>query len=679
MFYLGERCVRAKLLWLIFYSMGFCFWAQNSVSDSIKIDSLDLSELMLLKQTSEGSELEKEMDQSVNSSSARRFSLRNSPNVIILITEEEIRNSGAKDLLEVMGLFNCVDFNVDVQGIVGFNYRGLPANEGKIQILLDGFEINEMAYNSFFLGGEYDMSLIHKVELIKGSGSAIYGGNASYCVVNIISKVQAKKDGLLAHTNAGVSQKGFSNYGLSTHFSKTINNNLHFGLQGAVSRNYRTDKVYTDVYGNSKDFSDSAFQDAYLVNGKLSYKGFYFASLLNIYNTFQADNYQKVLNRFTKNNMFNFANKLGYDWEINKNNQINFSLLQRYNRPYFSSVLDSTDAIQYKVNLNRYSAKVLYHYSYNNWFDFISLNDYFFEYNVKLDADFPDGGRLRQYQNFSTYSEFSFKTKFVNIIGGLRYNKHSIVKDVFIPRISLLKKIKLFNYKIIYSKGYRLPALENFVNAIGEIRPEDTDSYDFEVGYQFSPKLYTSANYFKLLTNNPLFYSSDGATGLESYINSSAAGTQGFEFNAKWRDKRGYFNLRYQYITNAGQPTNIKFLGDSVTDINLGSSQHKVSLYSNYDLNSIFSIAPTVSYLSERYAFVKEETEVDALQKIKPQVLLNLYLHANHVFKSHFSVSIGVNNALNEAIVFPQAYIGNHAPLPGMGREFRFKLSYQLK
>jgi outer membrane receptor for ferrienterochelin and colicin len=222
-----------KFIFIFLISFSF-LKAQNLQVDSLHVDSLELDDLMDLKQTSDGSDLEKEMDQKIESSSAKKFSLRNSPNVISVITEEEIRNSGAKDLLEVLYFFNSVDFNVDVQGYIGFNYRGLPANEGKIQILLDGFEINEIGYNSFFLGGEFDLSLVKKIELVKGSGSAVYGGNASFCVLNIITKLQEKTNDISAQTMGGISSKGVSNYGAAANFTKLIKKDLFLGLQGAI-------------------------------------------------------------------------------------------------------------------------------------------------------------------------------------------------------------------------------------------------------------------------------------------------------------------------------------------------------------------------------------------------------------------------------------------------------------
>jgi outer membrane receptor for ferrienterochelin and colicin len=646
--------------------------------DSLHVDSLDLHDLMNIKQASDGSDLEKEMDQKIESSSAKKFSLRNSPNVISVITEEEIRNSGAKDLLEVLYFFNSVDFNVDVQGYIGFNYRGLPANEGKIQILLDGFEINEMGYNSFFLGGEFDLSLVKKIELVKGSGSAVYGGNASFCVLNIITKLQEKSNDLSVQTMGGVSSKAISNYGASVNFTRLIKKDLFVGLQGAVSKNYRTNRSYTDAFGTAKDISDSTFQKAYFLNGNLTYKGFSFTSLLNVYNTYQIDNFDKIEVKFFNSDMFNFANKITYSWDINKKHNLNFSGSQRHNRPYYGPFTESNLDSIYHTELNRYNGKITYNFNYGNWFNFTSLNDYLYELDFNRAAYFSDSTKVKTYRNLSSYEELSFKTKYVNIIGGIRFNNHSVVGNVIVPRISFLKKINNFNYKLIYSKGYRLPSLENFNTAVGKIEAENTNTYDVEIGYQFSSQLYASANYFNLTTLNPIVYQADGTTGIEQSQNTKAAGTQGFEADVKWKDEWAYVILKYQYITNAGQPINERYTDLSLNNINLATSKHKLSLYTNFELNKSISIAPSLTFLGERYAYFKLDSLPNALQKIAPQFLTNVYLHVNHFLKSDFNFSIGIVNLLNEKILFPQGYRGDHAPLPGMGREFRLKLSYSF-
>jgi outer membrane receptor for ferrienterochelin and colicin len=667
-----------RIIFIFLISISY-LQAQNRQEDSLLVDSLELHDLLDLKQTSDGSDLEKELDQKIESSSAKKFSLRNSPNVISVITEEEIRNSGAKDLLEVLYYFNSVDFNVDVQGYIGFNYRGLPANEGKIQILLDGFEINEMGYNSFFLGGEFDLSLVKKIELVKGSGSAVYGGNASFCVLNIITKLLEKSNDLSVQTMGGLSSKGISNYGASANFTRLINKKLFVGLQGALSKNYRTNRPYTDAFGTTKDISDSTFQKAYYLNGSLSYKRFSFTSLLNVYKTFQIDNFDKIEVKFFNSDMLNFANKLNYNWDINKKHNLNFSVSQRHNRPYYGPFTEINLDSVYHTDLNRYNGKVVYNFYYGNWFNFTSLNDYLYEIDFNRVDFFSDSTKVKTYRNLSSYEELSFKTKFVNIIGGVRFNNHSVVGNVIVPRISFLKKINNFNYKLIYSKGYRLPSLENFNTAVGKIEAENTNTYDFELGYQFSSKLYASANYFNLTTLNPIVYQADGVTGFEQSQNTKAAGTQGFEADVKWKDKWAYVTLKYQYITNAGQPVNERYTDQSLDNINLATTRHKLSLYSNFELSKSVSIAPSLTFLGERFAYFKLDTLPNALQRIDPQFLANVYVHFNHFLDSRFSFSAGIVNMLNQKILFPQGYRGDHAPLPGMGREFRLKLSYNFQ
>ncbi|MBL8920250.1 MAG: Plug domain-containing protein [Myxococcaceae bacterium] len=63
---------------------------------------------------------------------------REAPNVVLLVTREEIVASGARDLLEVLQLLPGFTFHHDVTGVVGVAFRGLWGHEGKVLVLLDG-------------------------------------------------------------------------------------------------------------------------------------------------------------------------------------------------------------------------------------------------------------------------------------------------------------------------------------------------------------------------------------------------------------------------------------------------------------------------------------------------------------------------------------------------------------
>ena len=64
--------------------------------------------------------------------------LTDSPAVVTAVSAEEIRSSGARDLMDVLLLVPGFFFGVDVQGNIGPGFRGLWGVEGKILLLIDG-------------------------------------------------------------------------------------------------------------------------------------------------------------------------------------------------------------------------------------------------------------------------------------------------------------------------------------------------------------------------------------------------------------------------------------------------------------------------------------------------------------------------------------------------------------
>ncbi|MCK6544415.1 TonB-dependent receptor [Myxococcota bacterium] len=126
----------------------------------------------------------------VVTASRREQSPLDAPNAVTIITDEDIRLSGARtipDLLrrvpgmDVMAM-SYSDYNVAMRG---FNRR--IAN--KILVLIDG----RTAYEDF-LGGmlwrgiTLDLADIARIEVVRGPGSAIYGAYAYTGMVNIITK-----------------------------------------------------------------------------------------------------------------------------------------------------------------------------------------------------------------------------------------------------------------------------------------------------------------------------------------------------------------------------------------------------------------------------------------------------------------------------------------------------------
>ena len=127
------------------------------------------------------------------------------PNAVTILTEEDIRLSGARSIpdllrrvpgMDVMAM-SYSDYNVALRG---FNRR--VAN--KVLVLIDG----RTAYQDFVGGTQWraltiDMLDIERIEVVRGPGSAIYGAYAYTGTINIITKRPEAIDGSTVQAHAG--------------------------------------------------------------------------------------------------------------------------------------------------------------------------------------------------------------------------------------------------------------------------------------------------------------------------------------------------------------------------------------------------------------------------------------------------------------------------------------------
>jgi outer membrane receptor for ferrienterochelin and colicin len=97
-----------------------------------------------LRATTEASELQKILNENVAASSKKGLASRETPGIVSVVTAEEIKNSGARDLTDVLKMVPGFEFATDVEFVVGIGLRGNWANEGKILVLVDGHEYNEI-------------------------------------------------------------------------------------------------------------------------------------------------------------------------------------------------------------------------------------------------------------------------------------------------------------------------------------------------------------------------------------------------------------------------------------------------------------------------------------------------------------------------------------------------------
>jgi outer membrane receptor for ferrienterochelin and colicins len=129
---------------------------------------------------------------SVYGASKYQQRLSEAPSSVSIVTEDDIKKYGYQTLADVLrsvrGLYVSYDRNYSYLGMRGFSRPG--DYNGRVLLLINGHRVNDNIYDSAFLGNEFplDLDLIDRVEVIRGPSSSIYGNNALFGVINIITK-----------------------------------------------------------------------------------------------------------------------------------------------------------------------------------------------------------------------------------------------------------------------------------------------------------------------------------------------------------------------------------------------------------------------------------------------------------------------------------------------------------
>ena len=155
-----------------------------------RLTQLSLEQLSNIKVTSVSKEPEK---------------LSKTPAAIYVITQEDIRRSGATSIPEVLRLAPGVEVaRVDSDhwsvGVRGFG--GVLAS--KLLVLIDGRSVYAPLYAGVYWEVQNVMlEDVERIEIIRGPGGTIWGANAVDGVINIITKSAAETQGALVRVGGG--------------------------------------------------------------------------------------------------------------------------------------------------------------------------------------------------------------------------------------------------------------------------------------------------------------------------------------------------------------------------------------------------------------------------------------------------------------------------------------------
>lgn len=111
---------------------------------------------------------------------------------VSVISREEIRAFGWRTLGQALASLPGIHTTYDRQyTYLGARGLGLPGDYNtRVLITVNGNRVNEATYDSAMVGHAFplDMDLVERIEYIPGPGSAVYGQNAMFGVVNLVTR-----------------------------------------------------------------------------------------------------------------------------------------------------------------------------------------------------------------------------------------------------------------------------------------------------------------------------------------------------------------------------------------------------------------------------------------------------------------------------------------------------------
>ncbi len=625
---------------------------------------MSLEELEDLKATGVSSELEKYINSLISVSTQKSLPTRYSPNIVTLVTEEEIKSMGARDLIEVLQLVPGFHFAQDVKGNVGIGIRGNWAAEGKVLIMINGKEINEHYTAHTYFGNHFPVDMIKRIEVVRGPGSSIHGGLAEFGVINIVTRSAEDLNGIEFVLNQGWMgedvSRGKFNFYLGKKWEKSDltfwftggtaqrSNRQHFGFYDcSIDSVICQDTLGVGAYSSLAGDSDL---DNFMSNLEFNTGNFSASSLLDYYGVTDVTVLDSRKKRPVKRGYFSMYNEFKYRFKINRKLtitpriNINVQTPVEENTPYADALLNSPElADSLAIATTRFRARLDINYNLNHRINMLGGFDFYHDYAVNADtvSQFYSGKPPDRYSSMAYYGEMIFKLPVFHLFAGARLETNEAYGVAVSPRVGITKKFNDFHLKFLVTDAYRLPTLGNiyysfdgtyqvapdssYVYNVGRgLEPEKTLVIEAEAGYQFSEKTFLTLNLFDMTIRNPIVYTffQDETirdiygynSGLYVYQNFNRSGTRGFELDFRFQDKWGFLNANYSFYSVSSKP---KIRAYSVSTFNrdpwerqlvnddalLAFPRHRLSLNWLYNITKDFSVNLNSSFTGSVYGY----------------------------------------------------------------------------
>ncbi len=603
----------------------------------------------------------------VSVASVRDRPVREQPAVVTVITAEQIARMGAIDLLDILktvpGFWIAADV---IGGVLTPTFRGLAGGEGKILLIVDGIEQNDDLYGAPVIGQRYAAATIRRIEILRGPGSARYGGNAMLAVVKVFTK-GAEVDGIELSLQSTSSARHQTNELLSFAGGTELDD-WTLSVAGHVDRGIKSTGDYTSPAGSTFALEDSSDLDSASLRLGASCRGFgarlHYDSLAWDDSLFAGEGDSQVNRREFEQ----FHGELSYELRIDDGWTITPRLLYARGNPWGYTRLGEENRYQ----TARYEAQVESLLRTDSMGDLL-VGASFYRVQSELESGVGSfgfdpatyyGDDQVHHNDVAVYSQYDFDTDLATFSVGARYEDHSTVGDKLVPRFAVTRSWDAWHGKFVYNRAFRVPQIETINTAEragSSIRPETLDALEVEVGYTGEATTFTGSLFWLENQDSIFFDTSLGTSG--GNRNGGDIENWGGEFEVRhtctcWSAFGSY--SFYQSRRNEVAPT----VATGHDTANLGVPEHKGVIGVSWIPGDSTSVQLTTTVLGRRWAYGFDGVG-SSVQEVDPEVDLSLYLQHRI---DRVTLGVGFSNLFDTDIYYAQPYDGGLAPVPGHGR-----------
>ncbi|NJD08670.1 MAG: TonB-dependent receptor [Methylococcaceae bacterium] len=629
-----------------------------------------------------GLPIEALMDVEVSSASRFPQKTTEAPASTTIITAADIQQYGYRTLADalrsVRGFFTSYDRNYEYLGVRGFGRSG--DYNSRVLLLVDGYRINDPVFDTATIGTEFplDMDLVERIEIVRGPGSSIYGSNAVYGVINVITKNGSDFGGVEATgsvANFGTDKERISAGGKRSN-----------GLDWLVSGS-RSDRKGPDVYFREFDSPATDHGIARGIDGdryhnifsKLNYRGFSFTGAYSDrVKEVPTAAYGTTFNdpRFRTDDTYAFAN-LAYEHQLG-------DLANLYGRLFYGHYanqgfypINAAPLNRDRVQAESWGGELRLsgRYDRHRWVSGAELQDNFHQDLANFDVN-PLRYSLRERRQnvrVGVYVQDEITVlPGLLINAGLRYDQYSTVGNALNPRIALIwSPLDSTTVKLLYGTAFRAPnAYERFyTDNVSQkpnpaLRPEHITSYEMVLEHYFQPNFRMSVNGYLNQSRNQIDQIIDPTDGLAVFRNVGRLRAIGAELELERIWDNGT-RLRASY---AWQNSRVIDTGRLLANSPVAMAKANLSAPLDF-ISEKLRAGLELQYVGERKTLGGGTAH--------GAVLTNLTLLSERLFGS-LDISLSLYNLFDVRYAHPGGSELTQDVIVQDGRDYRLKLSYRF-